>query len=186
MSTTYFHEFPSPIGSLLLVSNDDSLTGLYMTDHSGGPERQSAWQRDESRFAEVCEQLAAYFAGNLRNFDVPVEPAGTEFQLKVWNELRQIPYGETISYGELARRIDQPAASRAVGRANGQNPISIIIPCHRVIGSNGTLTGYGGGLDRKRWLLDHEGAVPESHKVHPDAASRIRKETVQTLAFDAE
>src|SRR5262249_52747144 len=126
---------------------------------AGDPAPQPDWQCDETRFTSVCEQLAAYFAKELREFDVPLAPAGTEFQKKVWHELRQIPHGETISYGELACRIKQPAASRAVGRANGQNPISIIVPCHRVIGANGTLTGYGGGLDRKRWLLQHEGHV---------------------------
>jgi len=104
----------------------------------------------------VCEQLAAYFAGDLRKFNVSLAAAGTDFQHRVWRELAQIPFGASISYGELARRIGNPAASRAVGRANGQNPISIIVPCHRVIGANGTLTGYGGGSDRKRWLLDHE------------------------------
>ena len=105
-------------------------------------------------FETVCAHgLTAYFIGNLDEFDVPLAQDGTAFQKKVWQELRRIPFGETISYGELARRIGQPAASRAVGRANGQNPISIIVPCHRVIGANGTLTGYGGGIRRKQWLL---------------------------------
>ena len=163
MNITYYHHFPSPIGPLLLVSNGDALTGLYMTEHVGGPAPQPHWQCDESRFAAVCEQLTAYFANELREFDIPLAPQGTEFQQKVWQALREIPFGETLSYGELARRINQPAASRAVGRANGLNPISIIVPCHRVIGANGTLTGYGGGLDRKRWLLAHEsGAAPTS------------------------
>jgi methylated-DNA-[protein]-cysteine S-methyltransferase len=114
------------------------------------------WQRDPEIFRDACAQLTAYFAGDLREFDLPLEAPGSDFQRRVWRELRQIPFGRSISYGELARRIGQPAASRAVGRANGQNPISIIVPCHRVIGADGTLTGYGGGLDRKRWLLDHE------------------------------
>ena len=156
---TYYHHFPSSIGPLLLVSNGSALTGLYMGNHAGGPEVQADWKQDESQFRSVCEQLSAYFAKELTEFEVSLAPAGTEFQRKVWQELRHIPYGETISYGELARRINQPAASRAVGRANGLNPISIIVPCHRVIGANGTLTGYGGGLDRKRWLLAHECAV---------------------------
>jgi methylated-DNA-[protein]-cysteine S-methyltransferase len=158
MPTFYYH-FPSPIGPLLLVSNGSALTGLYMGNHAGGPEIQADWQEHEAQFGSVCGQLSAYFTKELKEFDVPLAPAGTEFQQKVWQELRRIRYGETISYGELARRINQPAASRAVGRANGLNPISIIVPCHRVIGANGTLTGYGGGLDRKRWLLSHECAV---------------------------
>jgi methylated-DNA-[protein]-cysteine S-methyltransferase len=114
------------------------------------------WQRDPEKFQDVSAQLTAYFAGDLREFDLPLAAPGTDFQRRVWRELMQIPFGRSISYGELARRIGKPAASRAVGRANGQNPISIIVPCHRVIGADGTLTGYGAGLDRKRWLLDHE------------------------------
>jgi methylated-DNA-[protein]-cysteine S-methyltransferase len=153
---TFYHQFPSPIGPLLLVSNGSALTGLYMGNHAGGPEVQVDWQQDASQFGPVCAQLSAYFAKDLTEFNIPLAPAGTEFQRKVWQELCRIPFGETISYGELARRIHQPAASRAVGRANGLNPISIIVPCHRVIGANGTLTGYGGGIDRKRWLLVHE------------------------------
>jgi methylated-DNA-[protein]-cysteine S-methyltransferase len=157
MTTNFYVYLPSPIGSLLLVSNGEALTGLYMTDHVNGLQPQPDWRRDESCFESACEQLSAYFAKELREFDLPLAAAGTEFQMKVWHELRRIPFGETIAYGDLARRIDLPAASRAVGRANGQNPISIIVPCHRVIGANGTLTGYGGGLERKRWLLEHEG-----------------------------
>jgi methylated-DNA-[protein]-cysteine S-methyltransferase len=130
-----------------------------MSDHKGGPPPEPAWRRDESRFVQVCEQLTEYFAGNLQEFDVRLAPAGTQFQKKVWHELCRIPFGGSISYGELARRIGKPAASRAVGRANGQNPISIIVPCHRVIGANGTLTGYGGGIERKKWLLEHEARI---------------------------
>jgi methylated-DNA-[protein]-cysteine S-methyltransferase len=105
----------------------------------------------------VAAQLGDYFAGKRRSFDLPLNLRGTEFQLAVWNELLNVPYGETITYAELARRIGRPSAIRAVGAANGANPIPIIVPCHRVIGSNGTLTGYGGGIDRKQWLLAHEG-----------------------------
>ena len=112
-----------------------------------------AWTKDSTPFAEPIRQLRAYFAGELEAFDLPLAPQGTPFQLKVWNRLCDIPYGETISYGELARRIGNPNASRAVGLANGSNPIPIIIPCHRVIGSNGKLTGYGGGLPIKEKLL---------------------------------
>ncbi len=157
--TEYYHQTASPIGTLLLVSNGTALTGLYLADDRGGPEPSAAWQPDERKFDVVCRELAAYFDGTLHDFSLALEPRGTTFQRQVWNELRRIPYGETISYGELARRIGQPNASRAVGRANGQNPISIIIPCHRVIGADGTLTGYGGGLDRKLRLLELERAA---------------------------
>lgn len=107
----------------------------------------------------VAAQLREYFAGTRTTFDLPLEPSGTDFQLSVWELLRKIPYGVTTSYGELARRLGDPKASRAVGAANGANPIPIIVPCHRVVGSKGELTGFGGGLDRKRWLLEHEGAL---------------------------
>jgi methylated-DNA-[protein]-cysteine S-methyltransferase len=140
----------------MLVSNGAALTGVYMSDRKGGPEPQPGWQPGEAEFDAVASQLAAYFAGQLRDFDVPLAPEGTEFQKKVWRELCRIPFGETISYSELARRIGQPTASRAVGLANGRNPIAIIVPCHRVIGADGSLTGYGGGIDRKKWLLGHE------------------------------
>lgn len=160
MPTTYYHDCSSPIGRLLLVSNGEALTGLFMADKAGGPAPAHDWRRDAGLFADACRQLAAYFAGDLHEFDVALSPQGTEFQRKVWRELCRIPYGETISYGEQARRIGQPAASRAVGRANGQNPISIIVPCHRVVGASGALTGYGGGIERKRWLLDHEAQGP--------------------------
>ena len=161
----FYHLLPSPVGGLLLVSDGEALTGLFMSDHKGGPAPQPAWRRDEGPFAQVCEQLTEYFAGNLQEFDVRLAPEGTEFQKKVWQELGRIPFGSSISYGQLAQRIGQPAASRAVGRANGQNPISIIVPCHRVIGANGTLTGYGGGIERKKWLLEHEARVRDSTEV---------------------
>jgi methylated-DNA-[protein]-cysteine S-methyltransferase len=164
----YYHLLPSPVGGLLLVSDGEALTGLFMSDHKGGPAPELAWRRDEGPFAKVCEQLAKYFAGSLQEFDVRLAPEGTAFQKKVWLELGRIPFGSSISYGELARRIEQPAASRAVGRANGQNPISIIVPCHRVIGANGTLTGYGGGIERKKWLLEHESKIRDSVEVHVD------------------
>ncbi len=177
MKSIYFDVMPSPIGDLTLVSNGDALSGLFMADHKGGPEPEPGWQRDEGPFRAVCEQLQAYFAGDLREFEIPLAPHGTDFQKKVWRELGRIPFGDTISYGELARRIGRPTASRAVGAANGQNPISIIVPCHRVIGANGTLTGYGGGLDRKKWLLEHEAGVmqPDCFAVGPaERASRQR------------
>jgi methylated-DNA-[protein]-cysteine S-methyltransferase len=155
-----------------------------MADHKGGPAPEPAWRRDDGPFVAVCEQLTEYFAGKLQEFDVRLAPEGTEFQKRVWHELCRIPYGTSISYGELARRIGQPAASRAVGRANGQNPISIIVPCHRVIGADGTLTGYGGGIERKQWLLDHEAANSRdrdrapSGKLRPIANDRRQRRLV--------
>jgi methylated-DNA-[protein]-cysteine S-methyltransferase len=162
--------YPSPIGDLLLTSDGDALTGLYMCRHRGNPAQgpDASWQRDDSAFQAVREQLAAYFGGRLREFELPLRMAGTPFQHLVWQGLRAIPYGETVSYAELARTIGRPGASRAVGSANGRNPISIVVPCHRVIAADGTLGGYGGGLDRKEWLLQHETAACERvHETHP-------------------
>jgi methylated-DNA-[protein]-cysteine S-methyltransferase len=159
-----FTHYPSPVGELLLTSNGPAITGLYLETHAGKPRPQprSDWQRDESVFAAVLPALDAYFAtGRPLPGQIPLEPAGTPFQLCVWQALRRIPHGATWSYSQLARHIGQPGASRAVGAANGRNPIAILIPCHRVIGSSGTLTGYGGGMDRKRFLLALEGALPE-------------------------
>ncbi len=174
-TNVFYHQVPSPIGNLLLVSDGDALTGLFMSDHKGGPAPEPAWRRDEGPFAQVCEQLTEYFDGNLQQFGMRLAPAGTEFQKKVWQELCRIPFGASISYGELARRIGQPTASRAVGAANGQNPISIIVPCHRVIGANGTLTGYGGGIERKKWLLEHEALVGSTGELvlQRGSASRV-------------
>jgi methylated-DNA-[protein]-cysteine S-methyltransferase len=152
---TVYTTIASPIGELLLASDGRALTELHMAPF----EVPSGWQRDESRFDDVVSQLAAYFTGARKTFDVALDPAGTAFQRRVWEALRAIPYGETASYGEIARRIGNPRAVRAVGRANGANPIAVIVPCHRVIGANGTLTGYGGGLDRKATLLALEGAL---------------------------
>ena len=154
----YYHQAGSPVGPLLLLATDRGLSGLFMKDHIHGPMRHPDWIRDEARFAGTCRQLDAYFLGRLRSFDLPLDlhGQGTPFQHRVWQALREIPFGETISYGEQALRIGNPMACRAVGLANGRNPISIIIPCHRVVGKNGSLTGYGGGLDRKRYLLDFE------------------------------
>jgi methylated-DNA-[protein]-cysteine S-methyltransferase len=155
---------PSPIGELFLTSDGRELTGLHLTNSAGGPAPEAPWKLDESLFQTACEQLNAYFAGEATSFDLVLKPSGTPFQLSVWKELCNIPFGSTISYAELARRIRQPGASRAVGRAIGQNPIAIILPCHRVIGADGTLTGYGGGLDRKRWLIEHEATVLARHQ----------------------
>ena len=144
----------SPIGPLLLIGDGRALTGLRM-DASPEP----GWRREPGAFAVAREQLRAYFARERTEFDLPLAPHGTPFQLAVWQALTEIPYGETASYGEIAARLGRPSASRAVGAANGRNPIGVIVPCHRVIGSNGTLTGYGGGLERKRMLLELEAGV---------------------------
>lgn len=152
-ATTYYTLLPSPVGELLLTGNGTHLTGLYMPPHKWAPTRADDWVRDDARFAPATAQLAAYFGGDLTDFNVPLDPSGTPFQMRVWEALRAIPYGQTVSYGQVAARIGQPTASRAVGLANGRNPISIIVPCHRVIGASGSLTGYGGGLDRKQLLL---------------------------------
>ena len=150
----------SPIGDLTLVKADGVLSGLYMGDSLEAP-GEVFGPRADSGFEEVVEQLLEYFARKRTAFTVPIAPIGTAFQQRVWAALRTIPYGETRSYLQLAQSIGKPAAVRAVGAANGRNPISIIVPCHRVIGSDGTLIGYGGGLDRKRFLLELEqGTLP--------------------------
>lgn len=145
----------SPIGPLTLAGTDGRLSHLLMLDHAHAPS-QTGWVRDDAAFPDAVEQLTAYFTGDLTEFDLAYEMTGTDFQKRVWTALLTIPYGQTRSYGQLADQIGAPNASRAVGLANGRNPISIIVPCHRVIGSNGSLTGYGGGIERKRTLLDLE------------------------------
>ncbi|MFK4146505.1 methylated-DNA--[protein]-cysteine S-methyltransferase [Streptomyces sp. NPDC004065] len=146
----------SPYGPLTLVAEDGVLCGLYMAGQRHRPPEESFGDRDDTPFAAAKEQLSAYFAGELRTFTIPLRLRGTPFQLKVWEQLRAIPYGETRSYGQLAHALGNPGASRAVGLANGRNPIGVIVPCHRVVGATGSLTGYGGGLPRKRRLLDFE------------------------------
>jgi methylated-DNA-[protein]-cysteine S-methyltransferase len=146
----------SPVGKLTLTAWDGCLTGMAMDGQRHAPTPVPEAREDDEWFAGIAEQLEGYFAGTRTRFDVPVRLSGTDFQCRVWSELQRIPYGETISYGELARRVGRPAAVRAVGLANGRNPVSIIVPCHRVIGADGSLTGYGGGLERKAWLLEHE------------------------------
>ncbi|GGS26569.1 MULTISPECIES: methylated-DNA--[protein]-cysteine S-methyltransferase [Actinokineospora] len=146
----------SPVGPLTLVATDGTLSGLYMTDQRHRPADSTFGGRDDTILPEVKAQLDAYFAGELTDFDVPLNLHGTPFQQEVWRALCEIPYGETITYGELALRVSRPTASRAVGAANGRNPVSVIVPCHRVVGSTGDLTGYGGGVERKRFLLDFE------------------------------
>jgi methylated-DNA-[protein]-cysteine S-methyltransferase len=154
--TTISTTVDSPIGILTLTAEDGSLTGVSMSGQKHERPVPADSLRDDAWFHEVRQQLDSYFGGELIDFDLPMQLSGTDFQRRVWACLREIPYGETISYGELARRVGNPNASRAVGLANGRNPIAVIVPCHRVIAANGQLGGYGGGLDRKTWLLEHE------------------------------
>lgn len=154
---------PSPLGDLLLVrdrpdpgSGPGALTGLYLPTGRHATTRPRSGTRDDTGFDDVRRQLDEYFAGDRRRFDLPLRAVGTAFQARVWAALAEIPYGETTSYGAVAATIGVPSAFRAVGLANGQNPISIVVPCHRVIGANGSLSGYGGGVAAKRWLLSHE------------------------------
>jgi methylated-DNA-[protein]-cysteine S-methyltransferase len=148
----------SPLGPLTLVATNGVLAGLYMVRQRHRPATETFGHRDPDgdAFAETEGQLKEYFAGQRRDFDLPMAFHGTPFQQRVWTALCEIPYGETVSYGRLANELGQPTAARAVGLANGKNPIGIIVPCHRVVGSTGDLTGYGGGLERKRYLLDFE------------------------------
>ncbi|MGE5287976.1 MAG: methylated-DNA--[protein]-cysteine S-methyltransferase [Micromonosporaceae bacterium] len=152
----------SPVGPLTLVSEDGSLVGLYMDRQRYAPAPQALGEAADGGspvLTEAASQLEGYFAGKRTTFELPLTPAGTPFQRRVWAALQEIPYGETISYGQLADRIGKPSAARAVGLANGKNPIGIIVPCHRVVGADGSLTGYGGGLERKEHLLAFERAV---------------------------
>jgi methylated-DNA-[protein]-cysteine S-methyltransferase len=146
----------SPVGPLTLVAEDGTLAALYMQQQRHRPDPEVFGERDDAAFVDVVGQLREYFAGQRRSFDVPLTLQGTPFQRQVWAALCEIPYGETTSYGELAARLGRPNAARAVGLANGRNPIGIIVPCHRVVGADGALTGYGGGLDRKEHLLAFE------------------------------
>lgn len=152
---TRYRMVDSPIGPLTLAGEGSTLTNLRMVEQTYEPDRAD-WLLDDRAFPDAVEQLDAYFAGELQEFDLPLQLSGTEFQRRVWNALRTIPYGETRTYGEIAQQIGAPTAFRAVGLANGHNPIAVIVPCHRVIGANGSLTGFGGGLERKSALLDLE------------------------------
>jgi methylated-DNA-[protein]-cysteine S-methyltransferase len=149
----------SPIGPLVLSGTEGALSGLYLTDGAHNPTDMSGWTSAESAFRSVAEQLEAYFDGDLKEFEVTLDLHGTQFQRRVWSALQTVPYGTTTSYAAIARQVGSPTAYRAVGLANGRNPVAVIVPCHRVIGANGTLTGYGGGLERKRLLLDLESGV---------------------------
>lgn len=150
---------PSPLGPLLLVAGEDGLRRILLPERGAAVAPAPDWQRDDAALALAREQLEAYFAGQRQTFDLPLAPEGTPFQQAVLRALAEIPYGQTRSYGDIARRLGQPTASRAVGAANGRNPLAIVLPCHRVIGSDGSLTGYAGGLPAKRWLLRHEGVA---------------------------
>ena len=153
-ATVRYTGVDSPIGPLLATADEaGAVSGLWFDRPPSG-----AWRRDDHAFADLRAQLDGYFAGELREFSLALAPAGTAWQQLVWAALMDVPYGETMSYGELAARVGRPSACRAVGAANGRNPISVIVPCHRLVGSNGSLTGYAGGLERKAWLLQHEGA----------------------------
>jgi methylated-DNA-[protein]-cysteine S-methyltransferase len=163
----YWTIVDSPIDPLLLVGDETGLHSVEMQPHSP----PDGARHDPDALADAATQLAEYFAGERLRFDLPLAPAGTPFQQKVWAALRAIPYGRTTTYGELAAEIGQPTASRAVGLANGRNPLAVVVPCHRVIGRDGTLTGFGGGLDRKRWLLDHERRVRANRSGEPVAAA---------------
>jgi methylated-DNA-[protein]-cysteine S-methyltransferase len=150
----------SPVGELLASADAAGrITGLHFLDGHRIPTRDSNWVRDDQALAPLRRQLEEYFAGARREFELDLAPSGSPFQLSVWRELQAIPYGETASYGEIAAAVGQPGAARAVGGANNRNPIAIVVPCHRVIGANGTLTGYGGGLPRKQQLLALETGV---------------------------
>jgi methylated-DNA-[protein]-cysteine S-methyltransferase len=155
----YYWRLPSPLGPLVLVGRREAISAIWLPSGRDRLEPDADWIETVAPFTEAVRQLDAYFAGTLRQFDLSLAPAGTPFQQRVWQALREIPYGETVSYGELARRIGRPSAVRAVGAANGQNPLAIVIPCHRVIGSDGRLVGYGGGLPAKSALLELERRV---------------------------
>jgi methylated-DNA-[protein]-cysteine S-methyltransferase len=167
-----FTFFDSPIGQLTLISERDALTGLLLPDRRAPPPGTET-PRDPILSAARA-QLTEYFAGRRQDFDLPLAPAGTAFQRAVWNELVRIPFATTSSYGDIAARVGRPRAVRAVGAANGRNPIALIVPCHRVIGGDGRLTGYGGGLPTKHWLLSHESAVCGAMDKSRDPQQRLR------------
>ncbi|HLZ12754.1 MAG TPA: methylated-DNA--[protein]-cysteine S-methyltransferase [Candidatus Acidoferrum sp.] len=156
MSRIYYATMESPVGTLRLVAEELGLRTVCFVRGRKNEKPDREWKEDAAFFVDVMRQLNAYFAGELREFEIPLLMEGTEFQKRVWKALQAIPYGETMSYGELAKTIGEPKAVRAVGAANGQNPIPIIVPCHRVIGSDGSLTGFGGGIENKRRLLELE------------------------------
>jgi methylated-DNA-[protein]-cysteine S-methyltransferase len=177
----FFRQLGSPLGPLLVLSNGDALVGLFMENAKYRPEPDPSWRaaHDANPFRAIRRELEEYFAGERTRFEVPLAPGGTPFQRAVWRELERIPYGTTTSYREIARRVGRPLAVRAVGAANGRNPISIVVPCHRVVGADGSLTGYAGGEDAKRRLLDLERSalVPKSSTGSAVKISRVGEAT---------
>jgi methylated-DNA-[protein]-cysteine S-methyltransferase len=182
---TFFTIIPSPLGPLTLVSRgprdsrDGGLAHVFMENQTHAPKRDATWLEDPARFDEPRAQLEEYFAGTRTRFELVLAPEGTPFQQRVWAALAAIPFGETLSYGELARRLGLAGGARAVGHANARNPHAIVVPCHRVLGADGSLTGYAGGASRKRWLLDWESAQADGRyrstmSVSSSATSRVR------------
>jgi methylated-DNA-[protein]-cysteine S-methyltransferase len=156
---TWYGHAETPVGPVLLVAREGGLAGIYLEGQRHGPVPAGEWVNDERRFDSARRQLQEYFSGDRTAFDLPLAPRGSPFQLEVWAALARIPYGKTASYGEIARRVGRSGSARAVGSANARNPLAIVVPCHRVIGADGRLTGYAGGLDIKAWLLEHERRV---------------------------
>ena len=156
---TFYTTLDSPLGTLRATATEAGLRTIMLPGEGPAGEPDPSWTRQDARFEPLARQLEAYFQRRLQTFDLPLALEGTEFQKRVWQELMKVPYGTTSSYAEIARRIGRPSATRAVGAANGRNPLPIIVPCHRIIGHNGSLTGYGGGLAAKRLLLELEGAI---------------------------
>ena len=174
--TTFYHYHITSIGELLLAGNGSHLSLLGFPSGKMQRRHEFDWTKDESPFIEACAQLDAYFAGELKSFDLQLMPKGTAFQESVWQALTEIPYGETWSYGQLAASIEKPGASRAVGAANGVNPIPVIIPCHRVIGASGKLTGFGGGIETKQFLLGLESGQIASRLNFAQVSSSLPRE----------
>ena len=167
----WFDEFKTPVGRLVVAADEPGIRRVLFEKNRYEAERDT-WRRDPAALREAREQILAYFAGERRAFDLPLDPIGTPFQLRVWNALRQIPFGATWSYRDVARRLGDPKAVRAVGAANGRNPLPIIVPCHRVIGSDGRMVGFGGGLPTKQFLLVHEGLGSVINASAPAPAGR--------------
>ena len=156
--TLYESTITTPVGPLRLLATERGVAGIYFEEHKNMPQRSATSCPEHPVIQAIASQLQQYFEGERQNFETTLDPIGTDFQKQVWTALTEIPFGTTETYGELAARLGKPQASRAVGRANGLNPISIIVPCHRVVGASGKLTGYAGGLETKQWLLEHERA----------------------------
>jgi methylated-DNA-[protein]-cysteine S-methyltransferase len=162
-ATSSFGYATTPLGQVLVVTSNDELRGLYFDGHERTPGVDGLSEGESSALITVRRQLEEYFSGTRTVFDLAIRPEGTPFQLEVWAALERIPFGSVATYGEIARELGRPQGARAVGAANGRNPISIVVPCHRLVGSGGDLTGYGWGIDRKRWLLDHEREIVAVH-----------------------